>query len=509
MSKEMLINSVQGEECRVAVVDNKKLDELYIERASLVSHVGNMYKGKIVNIEPSIQAAFIDFGLAKNGFLHISDVHPKYLSGKADKSEKIGRRQSLSKRPPIQRCLKKGQELIVQVTKEGIGTKGPTLTTYLSLPGKHIVMMPGMSKVGVSQKIEDEDERKRLKKIIDSLELPKDFGFIIRTAAIGATKRSLRNDVNYLTRLWKAIRKKMETSKAPAEIYKESDLVIRTIRDVFTSSISKIVCDSEIVSKKARDFLSIIQPRLKRRVIYYDGKTPLFHKYGIEQEITNIQSSRVELNCGGSLVIEQTEALVAIDVNSGRYRKHENAEATAHKTNMEAAKEIVRQLKLRDLGGLIVCDFIDMRDRKNKRQVEQIFRDELKSDRARSKALRMSAFGLIEVTRQRMRPSLQSTTYLKCPRCGGKGIIKNLESQSLELMRTLNLAVARGDIKRIEMLVEPDVASFMLNENRAAITQIETQSDKQILIKGDPNVLGDDFKIDCFNERGSKVQFMG
>ena len=506
MSIEMLINVEGGQERRVAVIDNGILDELYLERSSFVSHVGNIYKGRVVNIESSIQAAFIDFGLERNGFLHISDIHPKYLIGKHANSEKIGRRKGLSQRPPIQKCLKKGQEIVVQVIKEGVNTKGPTLTTYLSIPGKYVVIMPGMDKIGVSQKIEDEDERIRLKGILDNLKLPEGSGFIIRTAAMGATKRNLQNDFGYLTRLWKSTRKRMDAAAAPSEIYQESDLVIRAVRDIFNSRINKIICDDESVARRVRDFLAIVQPRLKKRVTYYGGKVPLFHKYGIEDEIEKIQSSRVELKSGGSLVIEQTEAMVTIDVNSGSYRKQENAEQTAVKINLEAAKEIVRQLKLRDLGGLIVCDFIDMRESKNRRQVEKVFREQLKDDRARSRALRMSAFGLIELTRQRMRPSLQSATYLKCPHCSGSGIIKNIESQSIEMMRKLHLAAAKKDTKRIEMSVSPEVAGYLLNQKRGAINHLEMRSEKEVIINADPGCVFEDAVITCYNARGSTVK---
>ena len=507
MSKEMLINVTESEESRVAVIDDGSLDELYVERLSLVSHVGNIYKGKIVNIEPGIQAAFVDFGLNKNGFLHISDLHPKYIESDKEGSEKIGRRKSVSQRPLIQKCLKNGREIVVQVTKEGINTKGPTLSTYISLPGKYVVLMPWMDRVGVSQKIEDEDERKRLRGILDELNLPKKCGIIIRTAAHGATKRELQGDVAYLGRLWNAIRKRMETETAPVEIYQESDLVIRTVRDIFSSKISKILCDKESVTKRVRDFLGIVQPRLKNRATYYDGKTPLFHKYKIEKEISKIQSSRVELKSGGSVVIEQTEALVAIDVNSGKYRKHNNAEQTALKINLEAVKEIARQLKLRDMGGLIICDFIDMRDSKNRKEVERIFRDELKNDRARSRVLRMSAFGLIELTRQRMRPSLQSSTYLKCPHCSGSGVIKSFESQSIEIMRRLYLAVAKNNIAKIELDVSPDVASFLQNQKRASISRLEVDSGKEVIINADPAYAGERFDVNCYNERGSAVKF--
>ncbi len=507
MMREMLIN-VTDEECRVAVVEDGSLEELYTERSALVSHVGNIYKGRVVNVESAIQAAFIDFGASKNGFLHISDVHPRYFSGKSDDLENIGRRKALSQRPPIQRCLKKGQEIVVQVTKEGINTKGPTLTTYLSLPGKYMVLMPWMSGLGVSQKIEDEAERKKLRETMESLELPQQAGLIVRTAAQTANKRELKNDISYLNRLWNAISKKIDKSKSPCELYQESDLAIRTVRDIFDSTIRKIYCDSETVTKKIRDFLTIFQPRLKRRVIFYDGKTPLFNRYNIEKEIEKIQSSHVQLKSGGSLVIEQTEALVAIDVNSGRYRKETNAEQTALQINLEAAREIVRQLKLRDLGGLIICDFIDMRDNKNKRQVEKAFREALRTDRARSRALKMSAFGLIELTRQRMRPSLQSSTYLVCPHCKGSGMIKSLESQAIEILRQLRMAAARKEIKRVEITVPQDVAQFLQNDKRQILAQLEADQDKQVVVIPELFCSGNEpMQIQCFDERGSVVKF--
>lgn len=506
MSREMLINVSEGEECRVAIVEKGSLEELYTERSSLISYVGNIYKGKVVNIEPGIQAAFIDFGAEKNGFLHISDLHPRYFKPK-NKEENIGRRVALAQRPPIQKCLKKGQNIVVQVTKEGINTKGPTLTTYISLPGKYLVLMPWMTNVGVSQKIEDDDERRKLRETVEGITLPKNTGLIVRTAAQLANKRELQNDISYLKRLWGVISKRVDAEKSPAEIYQESDLAIRTVRDIFDSSISKILCDNEAVTKKIRDFLSIVQPRLKRRANYYDGKSPLFNKYNIEKEIEKIQSKRVELRSGGSLVIEPTEALVAIDVNSGRYRKQTNAEQTALKINQEAAREIVRQLKLRDLGGLIICDFIDMRDNRNKREIEKEFRNALKSDRARSRALKMSAFGLIELTRQRMRPSLQSSTYLKCPHCSGAGVVKSFESQSIEMLRMIRLAALKKEIHRIELRTSSEVAGFLLNQRRSALAQIELEYEKEIHIHTD--VLGPTSppKIVCYDERGSVVRF--
>lgn len=506
MAREMLVNVSEGEECRVAIVAGGTLEELYMERSNIASTVGNIYKGRVVNIEAGIQAAFIDFGQAKNGFLHISDLHPRYFSEKLEKEEKIGRRKSVTQRPPIQKCLKKGMEIIVQVIKEGINTKGPTLSSYISLPGRYVVLMPWMNKMGVSQKIEDEAERKRLREMLESMKLPKQAGLIIRTAAQMATKRELQNDVSYLSRLWNAIVKRSEADKAPVAIYQESDLVIRTVRDIFDSQIRKIYCDSEAMTKRIRDFLGIVQPRLRKRVVYYDNKIPLFSRYRIEKEIERIQSSHVSLRSGGSLVIEQTEALVAIDVNSGKYRKQDNAEQTALKINLEAAKEIVRQLKLRDLGGLIICDFIDMRDGKHKREVERVFREALRTDRARSRALKMSLFGLIELTRQRMRPSLQSSTYQKCPLCQGQGVIKSYESQAIELIRLLQSTVVRKEIQRIELQVSPEVADFLQNQRRAALVRLESEYEKAIAVHADPKVNGQNRRIVCYDARGSEVK---
>ena len=507
MSREMLINVAEREECRVVVVENGSLEELYIERASLSRRVGNIYKGKVVNIESGIQAAFVDCGTGRNGFLHISDLHPRYFSPSGSSyAETVGRRKSLKERQPIQNCLHKGDELIVQVTKEGINTKGPTLSTYLALPGKYLVMMPWMQKHGVSHKIEDENERKRLRKILQESKPPKGAGFILRTAGQGCSKRDIQNDLKYLNRLWKAIEKRIETEKSPGEIYQESDLVIRTLRDVFNSKISKITCDSKSIVRKIGDFLSQAYPRLQRKVVYYDGKVPLFHKYRIEDEIAKVQSRTVQLKGGGSIIIEQTEALVSIDVNSGRYRQQQTAEQTAYNTNMEAAIEIARQLRLRDLGGLIICDFIDMRDQKSRRDVEKAFRNAVKTDRARSKILRISRFGVVEMTRQRMRPSLQSTTYLACPHCGGTGFIKSHESLAIEIIRLLNLSAAKEQIKRIELFASPEVAGYLQNEKRDAITQIEQLNNKRVIIQSTPNYTGEKHDLVCYNERGSVVK---
>ena len=500
MSREMLVNVAVQEECRVAVVEDGRLEELYMERSSFESHVGNVYKAKVANIEPSIQAAFLDCGFKKNGFLHISDLHPRYYLDSSAK-ELVGKRKSLKDRPPIQQCLKRGQEILVQVTKEGLRAKGPTLTTYISLPGKYLIFMPWMDRVGVSQKIDDDDERKRLKEFIHDCKKPENAGFIIRTAGAKAAKKDLQADLTYLTRLWESIYKRSKSSNSQVELYTESDLAIRAVRDVFNSKIRKIICDSEDVAIKIRNFISLTQPRFQRRVSFYAGGTPLFHQYEIEDEIKKVQCSRVELKSGGSVVIEQTEALVAIDVNSGRYRKHSDAERTAYKINIEAAEEIARQLRLRDLGGLIICDFIDMRETANKREVEKVFRAAIKPDRARSRVLRMSAFGLIEMTRQRMRPSLESSIYFQCEHCSGRGFIKSSESMGIEMMRLFKKDLVNENVAKIELSVSTKVAEFLLNNKRKEINKLEETTGKTIIVKTDNALYGENYQVVCFDDR--------
>ncbi|HEY8668162.1 MAG TPA: Rne/Rng family ribonuclease, partial [Tepidisphaeraceae bacterium] len=390
----MLINVSEGEECRIAILEDGKLDELYMERTSSTSHVGNIYKGRVTNVEPSIQAAFVDFGLGRNGFLHISDLMPTYFGRRGDDiQESVGRKMARRDRPPIQRCLRRGDEIVVQIIKEGIGTKGPTLSTYLSIPGRIIVMMPGMGKMGVSKKIEDEEERRRLRQILDSLKPPKDVGFIIRTAGIDKSKTEIQRDLTYLTRLWLQIEKKRTSGPGPMELYTEGDLVTRTVRDVFTSDVDRIVVDNKEVAKRIKEVIKLANPRSKNKVELYEDGIPLFHKAGVEKEIELMYSRHVPLPSGGSLVIDSTEAIVAIDVNSGKFRDHNDAETTAFKTDMEAADEIPRQLKLRDLGGVIICDFIDLRYERHRHDLERRLHENLKDDRAKTKVLRMSQFG--------------------------------------------------------------------------------------------------------------------
>jgi len=506
MTKEMLINTVEDQECRIAVMVDHVLEELYVERASNASHVGNIYKGRITNVEAAIQAAFVDFGLGKNGFLHISDVHPKYFpKGQKSNTEAVGRKRPHRERPPIQECLRRGQEVVVQMTKEGIGTKGPTLTTYLSIPGRLLVMMPGMSRLGVSRKIEDDEARGKAREILAELNPPGEMGFIVRTAGLDRPRKDLQRDMNYLLRLWQQVKHRIKTCRPPSEIYQESDLVIRTLRDVYNSDIDRIVCDNEEVARRVQEFLGVAMPKAKNQVELYSGQEGLFHDAGLESEIEKIYARRVELPSGGSLVIDQAEALVAIDVNSGRFREHSDAETTATKINIQAAREIARQLRLRDLGGVIVMDFIDMREEKNRRSVEKALREAIKIDRAKTKLTRISAFGIIEMTRQRIRPSLQRAVYRTCQHCDGSGLIKTEESVALMVMRNLQRATAQADVARVEVQVTPSVAHHLANHERRQIARLEEKTGKTVVIQGDPDLLAQEVKFTCTSSRGTPV----
>ena len=485
MSKtEMLINCITGEECRIAIVTDGRLEELYQERASTESHVGNIYKGRVKNVEPSIQAAFIEFGLERNGFLHISDLHPRYFPGKdSQDAERVGKKTRHRDRPPIQRCLRRDQEILVQILKEGINTKGPTLTSYLSIPGRYLVMMPYMERMGVSRKIDDDDARRQMRKILNELDPPKDFGFIIRTAGIGRTKTDLRRDLAYLQRLWNIIEQRCNSNMRVGELYAESDLVIRTIRDVYSTEIERIVVDDEEAARRAKGYLEIASPRSTSNVCLYSDQIPLFYRYGIEEQIEKINSRVVELPSGGSLVIDSTEALVAIDVNSGKMRDNRDAETTAYKTNLEAADEVCRQLRLRDLGGVIIVDLIDMRDAKHRRAVEQCFRTNLKRDRARTRVLSISQLGILEMTRQRMRPSLAKSLTTDCPQCGRTGQVKNCESVILEVVRRLNTVMHEDEVVKVEVTISPDFAFDLLNYKRSDLVQLEEKYGKPILVR--------------------------
>jgi len=504
----MLINNLHGQECRIAIVDDGLLQELYIERSSSTSQVGNIYKGKITNIEPGIQAAFVDFGTGKNGFLHISDVHPQHFSKDPGSAvESVGQKRPQRSRPPIQQFFKRGREVVVQLIKEGIGTKGPTLTTYLSIPGRMLVMMPGMGRLGVSRKIEDEEARAMARASLAELKIPDDMGFIVRTAGMGRSKRELQRDLNYLLRLWKSVKHRIETSQAPAAIYQESDLVVRTIRDIYNSDIKRVICDTESDARKVREFVDVVMPRGGNIIEVYTGREGLFQDAGLEDEIESMYARRVELPSGGSLVIDQTEALVAIDINSGRMREHANAEDTALKTNLEAAVEIARQLRIRDLGGMVVMDFIDMNSEKNRHKVEKALKDAMKPDRAKSKVLRMDQFGLVAMTRQRMRPSLEQSIYRACEHCNGAGLVKSEQSQTIHVMRALQALCANEDVASIRIGLPRAVSEAINNQQRQQLRELECSTGKTIAIQGRSDLGAGELAIDYTDKRGNTIDW--
>ncbi len=510
MGQQMLMNVRQSEESRIAVVEDNVLEELYIERSANDNYVGNIYKGVIVNIEPSIQAAFVDFGIGRNGFLHISDVEPHYFkqaahydpSAEENTGRNAGRQHT---KPLIQDVFHRGDEVIVMVIKEGIGTKGPTLSTYISIPGRYLVLMPSLDHVGVSRKIEDDSLRLKLRKIMNELNPPKGLGFIVRTAGADRSRKELAQDMAYLMRLWKVIVKRIKTLPAPIDIYQDSDMIIRTIRDMSTDKIDKIVIDEQKAYDRVRDFLESVMPRTVDSLEYYDGKEPLFLKYNIENAIAQIHQRRVPLNDGGSIVIDQTEALVAIDVNSGSFRTNDSAEETAFQMNLRAAKEIARQIRLRDLGGVIVNDFIDMDLEQHQRAVERTLRDALKRDRAKTKILRTSPFGLIEMTRQRVRPGVKRSIYRDCPCCHGGGVVKSIESMAIDVMRDLAILSQNNDIVQVRINVADEVSEYLNNKKRLALAQIEEETGIEIVLKGNPDAWPEFLRIECFNKMGNPV----
>ena len=539
MKQEMLINVSQPEECRIAIAEDGVLEELYIERTSQDNYVGNIYKGRVVNIEASIQAAFVDFGVGRNGFLHISDLEPQYFrqggfdpdkpldfGGRPRREEREeeedadedGPRPPRGRRgfrpgarprvkPPIQDVLRRGDELLVQVIKEGIGTKGPTLSTYISIPGRYLVLMPALGRVGVSRKIEDDEARRKLRDMMIELNPPKGLGFIVRTAGVDRTKKELSRDLAYLLRLWKVIVRRIKKHPAPVGIYEESDMIIRTIRDIFTGDVDSILIDEPQAFERAKEFLQIVMPRYVNRLHLYEGKEPLFHRYRLDEEIMKIHQRKVPLRQGGSIVIDPTEALVAIDVNSGNFRAEDSAEETAYQMNIAAAKEIARQLRLRDLGGVIVNDFIDMRKERHRRGVERALRDAVKRDRARTKILRTSPFGLIEMTRQRIRPSLKRSVYKDCPACTGTGVVKTAESMAIEVMRLVILAAQREDVARIAITVDDEVATYLNNKKRREIARLEDDGQMTVQIYGRENVSPEHLAIECQDAQGREVKF--
>ncbi|GAB6142363.1 hypothetical protein JCM14076_30920 [Methylosoma difficile] len=466
--KRMLINASQAEELRVALVDGQKLYDFDIEVPSKEQKKSNIYKGTITRVEPSLEAAFVNYGAEKHGFLPFKEISPAYRQT-PENADNEGRR------PAIKDLIKEGQEIVVQIEKEERGNKGAALTTYISLAGTYLVLMPNNPKAGgISRRIEGET-RNDLREVMASLDIPEGMGLIVRTAGCGKNAEELQWDLNYLMQLWDAIERSSQEQSAPFLVFQESNVIIRALRDHLRGNIDEILIDNEESFRLVQSFLKQVMPHFLPKAKLYQDAVPLFNRYQIESQIEVAYGREVQLPSGGSIVIDHTEALTSIDINSARATKGSDIEETALNTNLEAAEEIARQLRLRDLGGLFVIDFIDMMSNKNQRAVENHLRDALKIDRARIQTSRISRFGLLEMSRQRMRPSLGDSTQLPCPRCKGQGTIRNVESVALSVLRIIEEEAMKKGTEKVIAHLPIESATFLLNEKRSAIESIENR----------------------------------
>ena len=485
--KRMLINAKQPEELRVALVDGQNLLDLDIETPSLVQKKSNVYKGRIVRVEPSLDAAFVDYGASRHGFLPFKEIAREYLRGRGDDEDR---------RAAVQEAVSRGQEVVVQIDKEERGNKGAALTTFISLAGRYLVLMannPGAG--GISRRVEG-DERAELREALGGLDIPPGIGLIVRTAGVGRTAEELQTDVDYLLQVWEAIRRAADERPAPFLIYQESNIVIRALRDNFRKEIQEILVDTPEVYEQAREFMSLVMPSSVDRLKLYQDRVPLFSRYQIEGRIEGAFDHSVRLHSGGSIVIDHTEALVSIDINSARATRGSDIEQTALQTNLEAADEIARQLRIRDIGGLIVIDFIDMTPARNQREVEQRLRDALEMDRARIQIGKISRFGLLEMSRQRLRPSLGESSSQVCPRCNGRGNIRNTESLAVSVLRELAGEAMKEHTGRVVAALPVEVATYLLNEKRATLREVEERSGVELLIIPDPGKDSPDHSIE-------------
>ncbi|MGH8371500.1 MAG: Rne/Rng family ribonuclease [Gammaproteobacteria bacterium] len=476
--KRMLVNATQPEELRVAMVDGQKIYDLDIEVPSREQKKANIYKGRITRIEPSLEACFVDYGSERHGFLPLKEISRVYFKPGTDLSGRINIRDVLSE----------GQEIVIQVDKEERGNKGAALTTFISLAGRFLVLMPNNPRAGgVSRRIEG-DDRDELREAMAALQIPDGMGIIIRTAGVGRSVEELQWDMDYLVQVWQAIEKAAAERSGSFLIYQESNVIIRALRDYVRTDIGEILVDDEKMFQEAQAFMQQVMPQSLSRLKYYDDRVPLFTRFQIESQIAAAFSREVRLQSGGALVIDHTEALVAIDVNSSRATKGGDIEETALRTNLEAADEVARQLRLRDLGGLIVIDFIDMTPQKNQREVEDRLRDALKMDRARVQVGRLSRFGLMEMSRQRLRPSLGESTQIICPRCVGEGRIRGVESMSLSILRLIEEEAMKERTSRVVAQMPVEVATFLLNEKRAIISSIQERCGIELILVPNPHL---------------------
>ncbi|MDO8494581.1 MAG: Rne/Rng family ribonuclease [Deltaproteobacteria bacterium] len=497
MSNELILNVTMGE-TRVARLENGVVNELHIERNREQGVVGNIYKGKVVRVLPGMQATFIEIGLERTAFLHASDVVEELTrfdavlesDGNEEEDIEVAAPEGESKSPkkysrrrqPIEAMLKEGREVLVQVQKEPMGTKGARLTSHVSLPGRYLVYMPTINHIGLSRRLGDADERKRLRSIVDQRR-PKGSGFIIRTACVGIPDEEIMADMDYLIRTWAEVEKKAAGAKAPALLHSELDVLLRVVRDLFTPDINRLYIDNEEGYKRVNDFIGQIMPSLKERIDLYDKPEPIFDHFGIEIEITRALGQKVWLKSGGYIIIEQTEALTSIDVNTGRFVGRRNLEDTILKTNLEAVKEIVYQLRLRNIGGILVLDFIDMERHDNRRKVYNALKEALKSDRARTTITKISDLGLVEMTRKRTREDLRRQLTDPCSYCEGRGYLKSPTTICYEVFREMRREASEINGKQIVVSLHPQVAGVLYDEERKWLDELEKRFKKRIIIK--------------------------
>jgi ribonuclease G len=498
MSSEIIVNAGR-EETRVALLENSLVTEIYIDRKKDRGIAGNVYKGRIMKVLPGMQAAFIDIGLEKSAFLYVGDVFDsssEYTPLMEDEGLEleVEPKRKRAHANQIEDLLQEGQEILVQVSKEPISTKGARVTTYISIPGRYLVMMPGVNHIGVSRRIENGEERKRLREIVSRLKKP-NTGYIIRTASQGRSEEDFVADIEFLSRLWDNVQKKKERASAPALMHNELDLVFRVIRDVFTRDVDKMVIDSPDEYQRVREFVDSYIPQLGRRVKPYDGDDPIFDHYGVEIEISRALGRKVWLKSGGYIIVDQTEALAAIDVNTGRYVGKRTLEDTILKTNLEAVREIAYQLRLRNMGGIIILDFIDMEREDNRRKVYSALQEALANDKAKTTISHISPIGLIEMTRKRIRESLGRTLCEPCPYCDGRGYIKSSRTVCYEVLRELRRAFTSAEEKKALVTVNSMVADMLYDEERQGVEELEKEFQKKIVIKADPNLHQEQYEV--------------
>ena len=497
MQKDIIINSSEYE-TRIAVLENSKLMELWVERPESERIVGDIYKGIVKAVLPGMQAAFLDLGLERSAFLHISDITELYEADFLEEEE-LAQRKKKKAPQKIEELLKKGQEILVQIMKEQMGTKGSKVTSQLSLAGRYLVLVPGEEHIGVSRKIIEREEKKRLKRVVSELK-PEGFGAIIRTVAEGKNQKEFKNDIRLLLNLWKKIRREAEKKKAPALVHKDMGLVASVIRDQLSSEVNQVMIDSKWEYKKIRSYLQVIAPGLRQKVILYDKDIPIFDFYNIESQIEKMLDRRVWLRKGAYIVIDQTEAMVTIDVNTGRFVGKSDQQTTILKANLEASREIARQIRLRDIGGLIIVDFIDMESFENRKKVFEEFKASFKNDRSKHSILPISDFGLIEMTRERIRPSLLYTFSQPCPTCNGIGRVLSKETLAAKIERWFKRAKVRSVDKKFKLCIHPEVYRILSEGKESRIKKLCRMLRIEILPEKDENLSADEFKVFSLDE---------